>query len=555
MPSPSNDYAADTSDSSPPHPSPPTLNRGLSSRAGRIELEDVLEGALNELKVKEADELKQQYMAKLAELYIYNADQLQEALADKEVLPDVRGVLRGLLMPSVRRELKRFRHEEMELQKAAWKPPPKLIRKIEVVRLEMKQLSGIDQVSQTFHAVMLIVLKMPGGALDEHLVKDFDGFPYDDNGKPTFRPSAQWYLTQIAFPNGREVEELESKVTKEGNDLHLMKRIRGEFQEKFELQKFPFDVQDLTITLTVNCATQGPVPVEISCPEDAGLGVDVYNFAFMDVWDLFPNLTTERATVGATKRRFPALHIRACVARKSEFVLANVAGPIAAISLLAAVTFVVPYEEMSSILEINVTVLLTVIAFKYVTASYIPQISYFTMMDIHVLANTVIIYLATICNTTVGIMIQLKCSDDAIGITYTSSVAVVLIAWVVVQAWFFRAATRSRFAQTEQGITRQSVQLEGLKARLGQFKSSPDLNQQPSTVLPKPAERTGLRGRFANASFFRAGTPRELLESRTYRPGESASGTPRATEASGASAAPGGTEAASASTSAAPGRV
>ena len=208
-----------------------------SSNLVLSELKDLLLTALATVNEAEPDAKVEHLLASLAELYIRTTHELQQALDSRQVEQDVRAVLRGRLLPAVRQELKLEMAAEAAKLAASWKPPPRLVRTIEVVRLEMKQLSGIDQVSQTFHAVMLIVLKMPQGALDEHLVSDFDGFPYDDSGKPTFRPSAKWYLTQIAFPNGREVEELESKVTKEGADLHLMKRIRGEFQERFELQK------------------------------------------------------------------------------------------------------------------------------------------------------------------------------------------------------------------------------------------------------------------------------------------------------------------------------
>ena len=43
---------------------------------------------------------------------------------------------------------------------------------------------------------------------------------------------------QISFSNGRSIETQESKVTVAGNDLQLIKRVEGEFFEKFELHSF-----------------------------------------------------------------------------------------------------------------------------------------------------------------------------------------------------------------------------------------------------------------------------------------------------------------------------
>ena len=43
---------------------------------------------------------------------------------------------------------------------------------------------------------------------------------------------------QISFSNGRSIETQESKVTVAGNDLQLIKRVEGEFFQKFELHLF-----------------------------------------------------------------------------------------------------------------------------------------------------------------------------------------------------------------------------------------------------------------------------------------------------------------------------
>ena len=40
---------------------------------------------------------------------------------------------------------------------------------------------------------------IPGGALDPHLRKEGEVFPMDDEGKPTYRPSAGWYMAQVDF--------------------------------------------------------------------------------------------------------------------------------------------------------------------------------------------------------------------------------------------------------------------------------------------------------------------------------------------------------------------
>ena len=299
------------------------------------------------------------------------------------------------------------------------------------------------------------------GALDEDLSKQFDGFPVDEDGRPTYRPSAVWYLSQLDFPNGHDLHVLESKVAVVGNDLHLIQRVEGEFFERFELHAFPFDAQDLTVTMCFNCAKNGPVPVELSCPPSAVLGIDVTTplspsrirslhphtlsllrrphrrettplspsrlrslhphtlsparrcsrlpfmqvttFAFSDVWDLNPTLSHELTTVGACKTaQFPAMNIRACACRRANFVLVNVAVPMGFISLMPATIFVVSVEETAEMLNIAVTVMLTAVAFKFVIAAYLPQISYMTLIDKYIQFCNGITYLSALLVAIVG---------------------------------------------------------------------------------------------------------------------------------------------------------
>ena len=90
---------------------------------------------------------------------------------------------------------------------------------------------------------MFIILRFKDGALDDDLVKEFDGFPVDNEGKPTFLPSATWFLKQIEFSNGQDLQYSDHKVITAGKDLKLILRLEGVFFERFELQAFPFDLQ------------------------------------------------------------------------------------------------------------------------------------------------------------------------------------------------------------------------------------------------------------------------------------------------------------------------
>jgi len=211
----------------------------------------------------------------LSDLYIRTPDQLTEALDLPEVRAQATPHLRGMLLPAVRARLAQraqARATWMRLVEEA-KPPKSqqqgprplnapLCRTLEVARVDVTHIAEIDQIAQCFYARVYLILRITGGADDPDLTSEFEGFPFDKEGRPTFRPSAIWYLNQLDFPNGKSLKVIESKVTTEGNDLQLIKRVEGIFFERFELQNFPFDEQDLTVTVSCNCAMEGPVPVE-----------------------------------------------------------------------------------------------------------------------------------------------------------------------------------------------------------------------------------------------------------------------------------------------------
>uniref|UniRef100_A0A7S4I2D5 Neurotransmitter-gated ion-channel transmembrane domain-containing protein n=1 Tax=Odontella aurita TaxID=265563 RepID=A0A7S4I2D5_9STRA len=436
-------------------------------------LQQLISKALTRIGVEdEGDEQAKEITKKLDELYIRTPDQLKTAIDDPGILPDVRlGAIRGMLLPAVRTEFKReeaissWRRAVSKVAKQKKELNKPLLRRLQVARADFTQLSAIDQVSQTFRARLLLILRITDGALDSNLTKDFEGFPFDEDGRPTFRPSAQWYLNQVDFPNGGNIQVIESKVTTEKNDLQLIKRVEGEFFERFELQNFPFDAQDLTITVSVNCANEGPVPVEFvdETRSSDGLvpqmGVDTLNFAFDDIWNLSPFVSPEITTVGATaKRRFPAVHLRACVSRKPYFILLNVAVPITCIAFLSLMTFFVPAEDTGDRLELSITILLTAVAFKYASAAYLPQISYLTLVDIFVLLCTSIVVLASVCHSVLGLLhnwmgIQRSTLETLNKVFF----AMMALAWLAVQVWFICRARVAGESDTDAGQKRAMV--------------------------------------------------------------------------------------------------
>mmetsp|Transcript_670 Transcript_670/g.1379 ORF Transcript_670/g.1379 Transcript_670/m.1379 type:complete len:457 (+) Transcript_670:119-1489(+) len=394
----------------------------------------------------------------LASFYIRTPKQLKDALDKPEVLEQLvssGGCIKGLLLPAMRDELNHVVDDvsaqekisdKINPTKPAKKPMNKpLLRKFDVARVDVTHLADIDQISQTFYARVFIILRIKNGALDNDLTQEFEGFPFDEHDRPTFRPSAKWYLDQIDFPNGKDIHTIDSKVTRQGNNLQLIKRVEGYFFERFDLHNFPFDEQNLTVTVSANCAMEGPVPVVFFVPvldglddPPAQLGADTVNFALGDIWDLGETLSASVTTIGAnSSRRFPAVNLRANVKRHSNFIMLNAAIPVSSISFLSLTTFFVPPEDTADRLELSITILLTSVTLKYATNSYLPMISYMTLIDKFTLLCTFVIFVVCLCHTILGFLYTwAEVNSEVLDLLNRIFLGAVLLVWGGVQLWF-----------------------------------------------------------------------------------------------------------------------
>ena len=122
-----------------------------------------------------------------------------------------------------RRERRKFRMAFVTVARTvappAWKKNEPLLRTLVIRLVEVNRLSDIDIIAQRFRAEVVIQLAFEGGAGDEHLSKTSDAFPLDGFGRPTFRPSASWYMNQVDFNNALEYKTLDKNVFVSGDDV------------------------------------------------------------------------------------------------------------------------------------------------------------------------------------------------------------------------------------------------------------------------------------------------------------------------------------------------
>lgn len=90
-------------------------------------------------------------------------------------------------------------------------------------------------------------------------------------------------------------------------------------------------------------------------------------------------------TESASGKQYPMLHLKMCVERRLGYWIFNIVLPLFFITTVSLISFAVPPEDVADRAGITLTVMLTLVAFKYSVADKLPQISYLTIIDAYVL--------------------------------------------------------------------------------------------------------------------------------------------------------------------------
>ena len=225
-------------------------------------------------------------------------------------------------------------------------PPTPLLRTLTVQFVEVNRLSDIDILAQRFKAEFVVQFAFVGGASDANLSDQNAGFPLDAYNRPTFRPSAAWYMAQVDFNNALEYKQLDARIQVSGSDLLMLFRFEGTFSEVMELEDFPCDVQDLTISMCFNCRTTGMMPLQVITSPDLSTGISRDGFVDGRKWNLHDQVGVKPGVVGLQEdRKFPSVELGLLVGRQPLFFLLNLAMPVFFFAPIAMLQFCVPRDN------------------------------------------------------------------------------------------------------------------------------------------------------------------------------------------------------------------
>jgi hypothetical protein len=244
------------------------------------------------------------------------------------------------------------------------------------VGYEVRQIKDIDCVAQKFFADFSIIMKWyEPDLIDNPSVTDKPELDMADvPGAPPF------YIA-----NSVNVELKERDITVNPDDppgiVTMNTSYAGELSEFMELELFPLDVQDLTIS--IRSKEKGWVYKLLTGPMFTRIRESVE----LAEWVVY----SPKIVVSVGKQGRVLYELKMVVSRKPGFYVYNVMVMVGGISTLAFFSFLFRAEDWNKRSNYVGMLLLTTVAFKFITADALPKVSFMTIMDIYLFASFIVL--------------------------------------------------------------------------------------------------------------------------------------------------------------------
>jgi len=255
-----------------------------------------------------------------------------------------------------------------------------------ITRFRFVRISHIDLKDQSFRAQFIVDLRFKGGANDPYLRNVDEVKISKDEASQKLHASSKWFANQLSIKNFVEEQApLDDNVhvaTDGTNDVLISRRYHGIFFEVFEMDDFPFDKQELSIYLAINCQPVGKFPCILEVDEDADFSISKSGFrSCTQEYELDDRLTSTIIPVKAPDDLYPTIKISARIYRDPMYIILNLMVPMVLFLFLQLLQFCVPTGDQEVRLAVTLTVLLTANAYKTVTMDMTPRVSYLTFID------------------------------------------------------------------------------------------------------------------------------------------------------------------------------
>lgn len=297
-------------------------------------------------------------------------------------------------------------------------------------RCSIMSISTIDIIGQNYQSNFFVEIRIRelSAVSDETLINQF--------------LEIVKFKTLIQFANifSEDHDESWDKIELSYFDVEMydhVLRIRKNavLTEHMELEAFPYDEQALSICLRFNKPLGSFV---VNHNEEWSSVIATNSFALSDIYNVvyeemvFGTTGCSDPKESASGIAYPTITFTIAIARRAGYHESNVMIPATLFAMLSLLSFSVLEDgtkiDTGSRLSITLTLLLTSVAYKFVVANSIPQVSYNTMLDWYVWGTLIFILLCAVENALFPLLVSIY------GPEMSSSELYVLIAFFLIYA-------------------------------------------------------------------------------------------------------------------------
>jgi len=252
--------------------------------------------------------------------------------------------------------------------------------------VSIMDLSNIDAMAESFCVKYRLYMMWEISIADFSFINDYakqariNGHYYSLNRHEFDHFAENYCIPKVSLFNSLEIEEIDlPDIRVYGGELTKTAIMwncgyKATCKELFELKNFPYDVQVLTLEFRLNCPKTWDL-------YDLTINTLQFNKSALQLteWKPFtPILKRENPRHKVSK-------VSIQVQRLAGFYIQNVACMMFFLSLLSLSSFSVDLTDNGSRISINVTLILTAVAFKFILANTLPKVPYNTLIDYYIL--------------------------------------------------------------------------------------------------------------------------------------------------------------------------
>ena len=258
------------------------------------------------------------------------------------------------------------------------------------VGIWVADISNIDSAQQNFTAEVAVVLRWKDSRL-AHTGKGIVRYPLEQIWHPRISIVNETNSVSRKFPDSVEVEP-DGTVTSR-------QRYAGAFTQPLRLQSFPFDRQTFRVQLVAVRYQSNEV---MFVPDQIWIQDGLKGAGGISPSVTLPDWTIEKWEVKplvyalAPRHQYSSYAFEFTAARNVSHYILKVMFPLVLIVIMSWAVFWMDPIHSNAQINIAITSMLTLIAYRFATDNQLPRLPYMTRLDAFILMGTVLIFFSLI---------------------------------------------------------------------------------------------------------------------------------------------------------------